>query len=159
VAGCLLVAASGCQTNRMSDGCAPDGHWGGASPRLTNGLHEDEAGTAVAADAGPTRTVLFSPTSQVGQSAADRAGRGEPAPEVGQAAPTGAGALSAAKPELLPWRTRLKDRIAARLLARKASEPPPEAKPSHRGKSAAEEKSSTEDRSPGQSTLIVRAAG
>jgi hypothetical protein len=159
MAGCLLIAAAGCQTNRMSDGHTADGGCWGASPRPTGGSQNDEAGSAVAADTGPTRTVSFSPTRQVGRSAEDTVGRVEPASEVGQAAPIGSAGPSAERPELLPWRTRLKDRIAARFLARKSGQPPALVKPSRRDKPAAGEKSSTEDRSPGQSTLIIRAAG
>ncbi len=159
MAGCLLIAAAGCQTSRMSDGHTADGRCWGASPGPTGGPQNDEAGSAVAADAGPTRTVSYLPTRQVGQSAEDTVGRAEPASEVGQAAPTGSAGPSAERPELLPWRTRLKDRLAARFLARKPGPPPALVKPSPRDKPAAEEKSATEDRSPGQSTLIIRATG
>ena len=168
LAGCLLIAVCGCQTNRMSGGSEADGHWCGGSfcpPAADKNVcpardpHDDEAGSAVAADISPQQTARFLPVGQPGPLAEGTAGAAETASPVDQAAPTAPSGQAASKPELLPWRTRLKDRIATRLLGRQPSPSPGEVKPFHPDKSAAPEDSSTEDRSPGQSTLSVRTAG
>jgi hypothetical protein len=144
VASGLLLSFSGCQTGRISDGSAPHGplfsHCD-ARAGLTTTPHGDEAGLAVADD----------------RDARD-AGRATPVLEVARAAPTGAARPSTAKPELLAWRTRLRDRISARVLGRKPSPSLTAVKPPQPQRSLAREGSATQDESTGRSTLIVRAS-
>jgi hypothetical protein len=157
VAGCLLIAVSGCQVHQTTDGFTVRSPWFRhceASPTITRDSYIiDRRDLAQATEARPERTVSFVATAKSDQFREDG---DEPWPEVGQAAPTGSAKQPAGKPELLAWHTRLKDRIAARLHGRNPGQPAGQGKPPAQDKSVAQDKTSIQDRSPGQSTLIVR---